>query len=359
MSADATPLLAADGLTKVFRTQERGSWLRRKHGTLRAVSDVSFVLNRGEVLGIVGESGSGKTTVARMLLRLVEPSSGTVMLRGRDVMAMTPPEVRAHIRPSVRMIFQDPDAALNPAYTIGFGLARAIRMHAKEQAHDVSGTVSTLLQRVGLDESFAFKYPDELSGGEKRRVGICRALATDPEIIVADEPLSGLDVVLQERILELLKSEQEKRQFALILVSHDLDRVNQVCDRVLVMHGGRVVEHTTLRRNTGPIREQYRHPYSVLLQQARIEVGVFHAAVHADTDGHSGRNGTSQPNDAGCTFARSCPRRVAMDDPAICWESVPPLVETATGQAVACHFSEPDVKASISLSPGAGLLVLN
>ena len=360
MSAGATPLLAADGLTKVFRTQGHGSWFRRKHGALRAVWDVSFVLNRGEVLGIVGESGSGKTTVARMILRLVEPSSGTVLLRGRDVMAMTPLEVRAHIRPAVRMIFQDPDAALNPAYTIGFGLARAIRMHAKEQEHDVSGTVATLLQRVDLDESFAAKYPDELSGGEKRRVGICRALATDPAIIVADEPLSGLDVVLQERILELLKSEQEKRQFALILVSHDLDRVNQVCDRVLVMHGGRVVEQTTLRRNTGPIREQYRHPYSVLLQQARIDVGVSHAAVQAaDTGGRSDQNGTSRPNDAGCTFARSCPRRVAMDDPAICWELVPPLIATATGQAVACHFSEPDVKAAVGLSPGVELLVSN
>ena len=358
MTASATPLLSVNGLTKVFRSVERGPWLRRKRVALRAVSNVSFALNRGEVLGIVGESGSGKTTVARMILRLVEPTSGTVTLAGRDVLAMTPSQVREEIRPDVRMIFQDPDAALNPAYTIGFGLARAIRMHLKDADQDVDGTVARLLQRVGLHESFAGKYPDELSGGEKRRVGICRALATEPRIIVADEPLSGLDVVLQERILELLKSEQEKRQFALILVSHDLDRVNQVCDRVLVMHGGRVVEQTTLRRDAGPIREQYRHPYSVLLQQARIDVGTSQASLLVvDGDVPAGRNGAEASKDEGCSFARSCPRRVALDDPAICWESVPPLVATTADQAVACHFSEADVKAPMGLSSDAGVLV--
>lgn len=279
MNAGAAPLLSVDRLTKVFRTRGRRSWFRREDVAVRAVSDVSFTLDRGEVLGIVGESGSGKTTVARMILRLIEPTRGRVLLRGRDVMSLTPAEVRSQLRPAVRMIFQDPDAALNPGYTIGFGLARAIGMDPANAQVDVATTIGTLLERVGLDESFASKYPDELSGGEKRRVGICRALATDPAIIVADEPLSGLDVMLQERVLELLKTEQERRQFALVLVSHDLDRVNQVCDRVLVMQGGRVVEQVTLRRNAGPVREQYCHPYSVLLQQARVDVGAFDWSV--------------------------------------------------------------------------------
>lgn len=338
MIAEAEPLLAVEGVSKTFTTREGGSWFRRRTGLRHAVNGVSFTLRPGEVLGIVGESGSGKTTVARMIVRLIAPTSGKVVFAGRDVGAMTDDEVRATLRPAVRMIFQDPDSALNPGYTIGFGLARALTLHAAGKAIDVDSTVATLLERVGLAPSFAEKYPDELSGGEKRRVGICRALATDPRLIVADEPLSGLDVVLQERVLELLKREQEQRGFALILVSHDLDRVNQVCDRVLVMHGGRVVEHATLRRGAAPIREQYRHPYSILLQQARIDVGGFDGNSNG-VDDHLFA-GDRRQRDSGCSFARSCGRRHTMGDPAQCWESVPALETIGAGQSVACHFKD-------------------
>lgn len=340
MTAEHTPLLSVEGLTKVFATRQHGSWFRTKRGVLSAVTDVSFTLDRGEVLGIVGESGCGKTTLARMILRLIEPSSGKVLLRGRDLMSLTRSEVRAYLRPAIRMVFQDPDAALNPAYTIGAGLARAIQMHSSDRKQDVTTMVAALLRRLGMGEEFAAKYPDELSGGEKRRVGICRALSTDPEIIVADEPLSGLDVVLQERVLQLLKTEQEARRFALILVSHDLDRVNQFCDSVLVMHGGRVVEQTVLRRNAEPIREQYRHPYSKMLQQARVDViGTSARAGSANETADSVLNATSTSRSTtGCTFSPSCPRRRSLGNPPVCQETTPALVPLSDGQAVACHF---------------------
>ena len=240
MNVGATPLLSAVGLTKVFRTRARGSWFRRTHGELRAVSDVSFALNHGEVLGIVGESGSGKTTVARMILRLVEPSSGKVLLRGRDVMTMTPLQVRSHIRPAIRMIFQDPDAALNPAYTIGFGLARAIRLHAKGQERDVPGAVVTLLQSVGLDESFASKYPDELSGGEKRRIGICRALATKPQLLCLDEPAAGFNPAEKEELTGLIRQVRDQG-YTVLLIEHDMSLVMGVVDRIVVLEFGRKI----------------------------------------------------------------------------------------------------------------------
>ncbi len=340
MNPTTMPLLSVDGLTKVFGGRARTALFQRERQPTRAVTDVSFSINRGEVLGIVGESGSGKTTLARMILRLIEPTRGSVMLHGRNVLGMSSDDVRTHVRPVIRMIFQEPDAVLNPGYTIGFGLTRAILTQpASDSACDVDGQVAKLLTCVGLDASYASKYPDELSGGEKRRVGICRALATNPEIIVADEPLSGLDVVLQERVLELLKSEQAVRGFALILVSHDLDRVNQVCDRVMVMHGGRVVEHVTLRRNEGAIREQYQHPYSILLQSARVDSEGFDAVTHLAEIDVTGDGTTNRPAGVGCSFAPSCARRSVLGDPPVCWTAMPPLEPIATDQSVACHFS--------------------
>lgn len=334
VSTNDSPIMTVTGLSKRF--VERSAFpTRTGRQEQHAVSDVSFQLNQGEVLGIVGESGSGKTTLARMLLRLIEPTSGSVLLHGRNILTMTAQQVSTHVRPTIRMIFQEPDAVLNPGYTIGVGLARAIAMQSNAASANVGDTIAVLLQRVGLDASFANKYPDQLSGGEKRRIGICRALVTNPEIIVADEPLSGLDVVLQERVLELLKSEQQRRGFALILISHDLDRVNQVCDRVLVMHSGRIAEQTVLRRDGHALREQYRHPYSLQLQQARVDRdGLDVLASLDDID-----DTPTALVGLGCSFAPWCGRRRALHDPPACWASMPPLVAVAPGHMVACHFA--------------------
>ena len=265
------PLLRVSKLTK--RYQSASPWWRKARATSHCtVNNVSFTVARGEVLGVVGESGSGKTTLARMLLRLVSASSGSVHLDGTDVLSLASDDVRTTLRARARMIFQDPDAVLNPAYTIGEGLARAIRLHqsAAATAADIGALVTQQLQQVGLAPHYAGKYPDQLSGGEKRRIGICRALCTDPSLVVADEPLSGLDVVLQEHVLSLLLAEQARRQFGLILVSHDLDRVRQVCDRVLVMCSGEVVDLVQVTRDaSGTAHVAYTHPYSAALEAAR------------------------------------------------------------------------------------------
>lgn len=278
-----TPLLDVRGLSKQHDVA-RPFWSRwsakSAAATVQAVDDVSFTLRRGEVLGIVGESGSGKTTVARMLVRLVTPSAGTILLDGRDVCAMSPSDVRTHVRAKVRLIFQDPDAVLNPMSTIGESLERAFALHGSERARaSRMGQVIAQLETVGLPASYVDKYPDALSGGEKRRVGICRALATDPSLIVADEPLSGLDVMLQEHVLSLLCAEQARRNFGLILVSHDLDRVQQVCDRIVVMYGGRVVENVVTNRTGARGKVVYTHPYSQALEAARLEVNGDAAAA--------------------------------------------------------------------------------
>ena len=337
-------VLEVRDVSRDFAAPRRGILRRSVREVVRAVSNVSFRLRRGEVLGIVGESGSGKTTLARMLVRLIPPTSGVISFHGRDIFAMPEDEVRRHLRPRLRMIFQDPDAPLNPAYTVGVGLARAIRLHAPEGGADTDGVVTALLQRVGLDDSFGGKYPDELSGGEKRRVGICRALATNPELIVADEPLSGLDVVLQERVLELLMAERERRGFAVILVSHDLDRVNQVCDRALVMFRGRVVEDVVLRSAGGEMTAPYVHPYSVSLHGAR---DAWRDGVPGERELATENLGKAYANSQlpeslknGCAYAERCGVRVHAGRSELC-DYVSPLVQSyGDGHSVLCHFPD-------------------
>jgi ABC-type glutathione transport system ATPase component len=279
MIVDEEPILRVEGVSKQFTQRGMPALFGgSSRQTLNAVSNVSFVVRPRELVGIVGESGSGKTTLARMLLGLVKPSSGKVLFRGRDVFARNNAETFSLLRARVRMIFQHPDAVLNPAYPIGVGLAKAMRLHLRASGDEIDRRVEELLRRVGLAGSHAQKYPDELSGGEKRRVGVCRALSTKPEIVVADEPFSGLDVVLQERIIAMLASEQRERGFALVLVSHDLDCVNQLCDRVLVMHAGCIVEDAKIASGLGLTEQEFTHPYSKALQSARASLERGHPA---------------------------------------------------------------------------------
>jgi peptide/nickel transport system ATP-binding protein len=267
--AGQPPLLEVRELSKEYPPHRR--LLSAPGAPRRTVDAVSFSVARGEVLGIVGESGSGKTTVARMLLRLVEASAGEVRLDGVDILSLDAATMRRDIRRRIRMVFQDPDAVFNPACTIGYTLRQAIAHHAPAEGvpSSLDAEVASLLQAVELPPSFADKYPDQLSGGQKRRVGISRVLATRPSVIVADEPSSGPDVVLQERVLALLLKEQQTRGFGLILVSHDLDRVHQCCDHVIVMQHGRIVERATADRTRSGQPFHFTHPYSCALEAAR------------------------------------------------------------------------------------------
>ncbi len=332
--SSGVPVLAVESIWREFEVPRRGGWRRARPAPVVAVSDVSFDVRPGEVLGIVGESGSGKTTIARMLVGLVAPTRGTVRLKGRDVARFSAEEMRRELRPVVRMVFQDPDAVLNPGYTVGEALERALRLYAAKEG--AAERVASHLERMGLDPRFAAKYPDELSGGEKRRIGVARALLTDPAVIVADEPLSGLDVVLQEQVLSLFKREQEERGFALVLVSHDLERVNQVCDRVLVMRGGQLVEVLTIRRDRRWTGDQFRHPYSVELQAAALDG----AGAPEGLAGAADEDGTTTSKGGGCTFARACRVSAVAGGASRCQRVQPPLVSVGRDHSVACHFPE-------------------
>jgi peptide/nickel transport system ATP-binding protein len=351
-SASGTPLLEVQGLGRVF-APPRSLWRRSSAPRgVTAVHDVSFALAAGESVGLVGASGSGKSTLSRLLLRLIDPTSGAVLLRGENVVAWDADTVRQRLRPAIRMVFQDPDAALNPAYSVGEGLRRALVLGGRVPTAELTSAARELLGRVGLPPTYVDKFPDELSGGEKRRLGICRALSSDPALIVADEPLSGLDVVLQERILALLAFEQRQRGFALLLVSHDLDRVHQACDRVLVMYAGRLVEDLRLREHrTAPSEVSgtasasevgYRHPYAIALAAARDAlltpspqpVGSAAEVVTDVTSGNRSAGGV------GCGFRGSCARWRALGRPSVCAEVDPPLLAITPQQRVACHFAD-------------------
>jgi oligopeptide/dipeptide ABC transporter ATP-binding protein len=227
-------LLDVAGLTKEFPLEDGR--------VLRAVENVSFTLARGEILGLVGESGSGKTTVGRSLLRLTEPTGGRLLFAGVDLMSLGGTALR-QIRRRIQMVFQDPFASLNPRLTVERIIAEPMEIHglgANRAARREK--VRALLEEVGLPDDAAGRYPHQFSGGQRQRIGIARALAADPEIIVADEPVSALDVSVQAQILNLLADLQRRRALAILFISHDLEVVRHFCDRILVTYAGRVVE---------------------------------------------------------------------------------------------------------------------
>ena len=246
-SARTGPLLVARGLTKQFRLG------RGRNRTLTAVDDVGFELRRGETLGIVGESGSGKSTLARLVLRLVEPTSGSVHYDGADLLALSERDMR-RTRRHLQMIFQDPYASLHPRRTVTEIVSEPWKVHRGLVArHQFHGRVLELLDQVGLSSRFAGLYPGQMSGGQRQRVAIARALALEPTVLVLDEPVSALDVSVQAQVITLLMQLQEQLGLAYVFISHDLPLVHLVADRVAVMYQGQFVE-------TGPADEVYANP---------------------------------------------------------------------------------------------------
>jgi peptide/nickel transport system ATP-binding protein len=289
---------------------------------VQALCDVSFDVQRGEVLAIVGESGSGKTTTARIIARLVAPSSGELWWKGRNVLeAERAPSLT--YRSQVQMIFQDPFASLNPVHTVGYHLERALRRHGKAGRSDLAEKVHALLETVGLrpPADVAGKFPHQLSGGQRQRVSIARALAVDPELILADEPTSMLDVSIRIDILNLLKGLKEDRGLAYLYITHDLGSARYLADRVVVMYAGHVVEVGPC----GPLLDQPAHPYTQLLEAACSSGQVA---------------GTPSPsvvravgNGEGCPFAGRCPAVMER-----CRRELPPLRKIPTGALVRCHL---------------------
>jgi ABC-type glutathione transport system ATPase component len=259
------PLLKVDGLVKEFglRRSALERLTRADSASHRAVDDVSLELYRGEILGLAGGSGSGKTTLARCMTRLVEPDAGSIVLDGTDVRLARGAQLR-ELRRRMQMVFQDPYASLNPRMSVGAALLEAGRVHERPGSEDGDAFVSGLLERVHLSPSTAERRPRELSGGQRQRVAIARALAVGPEVLIADEAVSALDVSVQTQLLNLFLDLRDELGVAMIFVAHQLAVLAEVADRVAIMHEGRIVE-------TGPAETVFReprHPYTIALLRA-------------------------------------------------------------------------------------------
>ena len=257
-----TALLAVEGLAKHFALK-KGFFFARRVGLVRAGDGVDFTVARGETLGLVGESGCGKTTLARAVLRLVEPTSGSVRFDGNDVLALAPAPMRA-LRRRMQIVFQDPWSSLNPRMRIGDAVREGIEIHRLAEGAEADRRVERLLDEVGLPASAAREYPHAFSGGQRQRIGIARALAVEPDLIVCDEPVSALDVSVQAQVLNLLADLQQRRGLSYLFISHDLAVVRHIAPRVAVMYLGRIVEE-------GPANMIFsapKHPYTEALLSA-------------------------------------------------------------------------------------------
>ncbi len=313
------------GDVKVHFPVREGPLLRRRAGVVRAVDGVSLAIGRGEVLGLVGESGCGKSTLARAILRLVEPSAGRILLEGRDLAALAPEELRRR-RTDFQMIFQDPYASLNPRMTVFDTLAEPLLAHGLARREAVAAEVAALMERVGLAPRSMRKYPHEFSGGQRQRIAIARALAPRPRLVVADEPVSALDVSIQAQILNLLGRLVREMGLALLFIAHDLSVVKHVSDRIAVMYLGRIVEFGDAAR----VIDAPRHPYT------RALISSIPAADPTRPRTRERIVLTGDPPSpleppTGCSFHPRCAHATE-----VCRTTTPPLVRLTDGSGAAC-----------------------
>ena len=317
------PLLDVRDLVKRFPV--RGGALNRVVNHVQAVSGVSFGVERGEVLGLVGESGSGKTTVGRLVLRLIEATEGSVSFDGTEIFDLPPAEMR-RFRKRMQIIFQDPYASLNPRESVRTVLTHALAVHGIGTSDDRGDRAAALLEKVGMHPAQLDRFPHEFSGGQRQRVGIARALAVSPDFIVADEPVSALDVSIQAQVINLLGDLRRELDLTMLFIAHDLAVVEHICDRVAVMYLGKIME-------LAPADVLYSaptHPYTQALLSAvplpepgrRRKRTVLVGDIPSPIDPPSG-----------CVFRTRCPRAEA-----ICASEVPEPKVVGPGHVSACHF---------------------
>jgi len=334
-------LLTVTGLTRYFPVK-RGVIFQKTVAHVRAVDGIDFSLPVGKTLGIVGESGCGKTTTGRMIARLDEPTDGRIVFDGKDITHMRTGQMRP-LRREIGMIFQDPYSSLNPRHTVGAIVGAPLRIQHVRTEQGIKRTVQNLLELVGLNPEHYNRYPHEFSGGQRQRIGVARTLALRPKLIVADEPVSALDVSIQAQVINLLDDLQDELGLSYVIIAHDLAVVRHISDQVAVMYLGKIVEFA----DRDELYASPRHPYTVALlsavpvpEPAAARVATAGGAVSARVRRERIRLTGDVPSPLnpppGCRFHTRCWK--AQD---ICKTTEPPLAELAPGHRAACHFPEP------------------
>jgi oligopeptide/dipeptide ABC transporter ATP-binding protein len=331
--APGMPLLAVENLVKHFPV--RGRVFGSARAQVHAVDGVSFILRERETLGIVGESGCGKSTLARMIVRLIDPSEGAIRLRGVDISALGASAMRRHRR-DIQFVFQDPYASLNPRLRAGAIVGEAIENFEAVRPEEITRRVEALFRRVGLRPAQMRNYPHEFSGGQRQRLGIARALALNPSVIVADEPVSALDVSVQAQVINLMIDLQEEFGIAYLFIAHDLAVVQHISHRVAVMYLGRIVELAP----RDALFVTPLHPYTEALLDS---VPILDPALRRDKDVLSGEVPSPIRPPPGCRFHTRCPLAEKR-----CRVEVPVMVEAGPGHFVACHVRAPAAPISVN-----------
>ena len=316
-------LLEVNGLKKYFPIKK--GLFGRAAGEVKAVNGISFYVKEGETLGIVGESGCGKSTTGRALLRLLEPTAGSIKFAGQELTDLSAGDMR-RVRKDIQMVFQDPYASLNPRHTIEKILEEPLIVHGMKNAKKRKEKVHDFLKVVGLSSFHAKRYPHQFSGGQRQRIGIARALMTNPKLIIADEPVSALDVSIQAQVLNLMQDLQDQFNLTYIFIAHDLGVVRHISDRIAVMYLGNIVEVAT----SSALHEEPLHPYTQALLSSVPIPDPTYIREEIELEGDM-PNPANPPS--GCAFHTRCPYK--MD---ICSQVVPELKENKNGHTVACHL---------------------
>ena len=340
-AASGENLLEVSELRKHFPIRQ--GVLQRQTGAVKAVDGISIGVRKGETLGLVGESGCGKSTAGRTLLRLLEPTSGSIRFEGKDVTKVEGAEL-LRLRREMQMIFQDPYGSLNPRHSVGGIISAPFEIQGVTPEGGVKKTVQRLMERVGLNPEHYNRYPHEFSGGQRQRIGVARAIALRPQVIVCDEPVSALDVSIQAQVINLLEDIQADTGVAYVFIAHDLSVVRHISDRIAVMYLGKIMELT----DSETLYRSPRHPYTKALLSA---VPLPSPALRGSRERIRLVGDLPSPANppSGCVFRTRCWKAQEK-----CATDVPPLVELSPGQQVACHFPEPEVPPVAFERPVAG-----